>query len=278
MTSYARGVMGIVAGSSEIVTLQPLWHVRVMEEVILRDRNGDPYVYLAHLCHYDDKLLCFPGLGMVSIFMPAGSSGKDAFCWGGMKEPASNSVKDIRESYMAKFYPGQFTRTFGVPAYLLSPVQRLCLRDVFPVKNYVDIEKTLHSFEEFLNFILSLSQKTLARQNEDMKERAVLYMIREVLHMRGAIKVKDLEDNVGYSRRQICNILYEQVGITPKQFCNQVRFQSALHAFMHPAKSNDLSFIANDCGYYDQSHLNMDFKRHTNMTPGDLLKTLKATP
>jgi AraC-like DNA-binding protein len=141
--------------------------------------------------------------------------------------------------------------------------------------NYVDVEKVLYSFKEFLDFILDLSRKILARQNEGMRERAVFYMIREVLRMRGTIKVKDLENNVGYSRRQICNILLEQVGITPKQFCSQVRFQSALHTFASPVKSDDLSFIANDCGYYDQSHLDKDFKRYTHMTPGDLLKTLK---
>ena len=267
--------MEIVADSSEIVTLQPLWHVFVAEKVILRDKNGDPYVYLAHLYHADDELPCFTGLGMASIFVPAGSSGKDAFCLGVMKEPASPSLKDIRESYMAKFYPGQFTRTFGVPARLLSPVQGSSLWDIIPLKSCVETEKTLHSFEEFSNFILSLGRKTFAKQNEGAREKAVLHMIREVLRRRGAVKVKDLEKNVGYSRRQIYNMLYEQIGITPKQFCGQVRFQSALHAFTRPVKLNDLSFIANDCGYYDQSHLNMDFKRHTNMTPGDLLKTLK---
>ncbi|MDR2178945.1 MAG: AraC family transcriptional regulator [Synergistaceae bacterium] len=268
--------MGIVANDSEVVTLQPLWRVCVAEKVVLRDKEGDPYVYLAHLYHYDDELPSFPGLGMVGIFVSAASSGKDAVCWGVMKEPASIFMKGIRETYMAKFYPGQFTRTFGVPARLLSPVHGSLLRDIVPVRNSndMDVEKPLCSFGAFANFILSLTQKTLARQNEDMREKAIFHMIREVLHMRGVIKVKDLEDNVGYSRRQICNILYEQVGITPKQFCSQVRFQSALNAFTSPVKSNDLSFIANECGYYDQSHLNMDFKRHTNMTPSDLLKTL----
>ena len=61
-----------------------------------------------------------------------------------------------------------------------------------------------------------------------------------------------------------------QLGISPKQYMQLLRFEKALKIkLMHPNKN--WTSIAHECGYYDQMHLIRYFNQFTNRNPGAFL-------
>ncbi len=87
---------------------------------------------------------------------------------------------------------------------------------------------------------------------------------RRTLASRGRVRVDDLADEVGWSRKRLWSRFRSQLGITPKRAARLVRFDHAAHllAAGHPAAS-----VANESGYVDQSHLHREVKAFAGLTP-----------
>lgn len=80
----------------------------------------------------------------------------------------------------------------------------------------------------------------------------------------GAVRIGDLADEVGYSRRHLTERFTREYGLTPKQTARVVRFERSwlllrrLERSRRLSRRNDrrsLAEIAARCGYYDQAHL-----------------------
>jgi AraC-like DNA-binding protein len=86
----------------------------------------------------------------------------------------------------------------------------------------------------------------------------------------GAAPVETLAEEVGWSRRHLLGRFREHTGLAPKVFGRILRFQRAAALMADPAGPS-LCEIALDCGYYDQAHLNRDFRAFAGRTPTELL-------
>jgi len=74
--------------------------------------------------------------------------------------------------------------------------------------------------------------------------------------------------NVGISPRQLRRLFNFYVGVTPKAFCNVVRFQYILHA--KPSKQSlKENKIYYDVGFYDQAHFIKNFKTFYGVNPAE---------
>ncbi|MFP3595436.1 AraC family transcriptional regulator [Chryseobacterium sp. SIMBA_029] len=94
-----------------------------------------------------------------------------------------------------------------------------------------------------------------------------------ILHNKGNISLKDLENFTGYSERQLERKFDHYIGISPKKYSNITR----LHYFLSLMKSRNtnenITRLSYHAGYADQSHLIKDFKNNTGLTPTQYLKT-----
>jgi transcriptional regulator GlxA family with amidase domain len=86
----------------------------------------------------------------------------------------------------------------------------------------------------------------------------------------GAAPVEALAADIGWSRRHLLGRFREHTGLPPKVFARILRFQRAAALLADPAGPS-LCEIALDCGYYDQAHLNRDFRAFAGRTPTELL-------
>jgi AraC-like DNA-binding protein len=86
----------------------------------------------------------------------------------------------------------------------------------------------------------------------------------------GATPVERLAEEVGWSRRHLFARFREHTGLPPKVFARILRFQRAA-ALMARPDGPSLCEIALDCGYYDQAHLNRDFREFAGRTPTELM-------
>ena len=104
------------------------------------------------------------------------------------------------------------------------------------------------------------------------------FMMNNIMHTAGKIKVNELADATGYSVRYINKTFSQEFGLSPKVFCKLMRFQyllSILNDFDNDIFDTNLAQISMELGYYDQSHMIKDFYEFTNTTPKKYIHSLK---
>jgi len=80
----------------------------------------------------------------------------------------------------------------------------------------------------------------------------------------GTLRVQQLADRVGVSRRQAERVFLDAVGVSPKVFASILRFENAAARLRAGRAIADTAIAA---GYADQSHLHLDFRRYADLTP-----------
>lgn len=75
----------------------------------------------------------------------------------------------------------------------------------------------------------------------------------------GNIRIADLADEVGWSRRHLAEKFREETGLAPKTAARVMRFELACDRLRRAARPS-LAEVAADTGYVDQAHLARDFR------------------
>jgi AraC-like DNA-binding protein len=81
----------------------------------------------------------------------------------------------------------------------------------------------------------------------------------------GPQRIADLCRDLGVGERRLERIARTALGVSPKQSLTLARFLRACRLIRTGSRS--LADVAQVCGYYDQAHLNGDFKALSGMTP-----------
>jgi len=97
----------------------------------------------------------------------------------------------------------------------------------------------------------------------------ILWAWRALEHTNGAVRVGTLAAKTGRSRRHLIAGFREHVGLAPKTAARIIRFGRAVDLLQ---QRSELSFVelAQECGYFDQAHLNRDFREFAGTTPREL--------
>jgi AraC-like DNA-binding protein len=93
----------------------------------------------------------------------------------------------------------------------------------------------------------------------------VAWAWRRLLEADGRLRVGELAQELRCSRRHLAARFSEQIGLPPKTLARLLRFGRA--ARLLGAAPSRVGDIALDCGYYDQAHLNRDFREFAGVTP-----------
>lgn len=91
----------------------------------------------------------------------------------------------------------------------------------------------------------------------------------------GLVSVASLAHTLGWSHRHLVSRFHDQVGLSPKAAARVIRFGRALGR-LHPGVS--LAELATECGFYDQAHMNREFRAMAGTTPGRLLRSDSSNP
>lgn len=115
----------------------------------------------------------------------------------------------------------------------------------------------------------------------------VAWAWRRLTETAGRLPVGELCRELGCSRRHIGRRFNEQIGLAPKSFARVLRFQRAVHMLGHRDGASSLDpselgagaarpwgEIALECGYFDQAHMNRDFRQFAGASPGELAASL----
>jgi len=101
---------------------------------------------------------------------------------------------------------------------------------------------------------------------------AVAHVCRQIAAASGNVRIDRLVAETGYSERRLRQLFERDVGMGAKTLAAVCRFQHALRRVANCGPDAiDRGRVAADCGYFDQSHLNHEFRRLAGLTPGAYL-------
>ena len=89
---------------------------------------------------------------------------------------------------------------------------------------------------------------------------------REIERHGGAIDVRGLARELGYSQKHVIALFRDHVGLPPKLLARIVRFDR-LMTHLRGGGTGTWADLAATFGYYDQSHLVRDVRQFTGSTP-----------
>ncbi|MER6875147.1 helix-turn-helix transcriptional regulator, partial [Amycolatopsis sp. NPDC000673] len=81
----------------------------------------------------------------------------------------------------------------------------------------------------------------------------------------GLLRVGDLADEVGWSRRHLGERFRAELGLAPKQAARVLRFERAVRLLRSGRR--DLAGIAYAAGYYDQAHFTNEWRSLAGCSP-----------
>jgi transcriptional regulator GlxA family with amidase domain len=113
----------------------------------------------------------------------------------------------------------------------------------------------------------ALVERFLLRRLEEARSpsREVEWSWHELRRTAGRASIRELADEIGWSHRRLIARFREQVGLAPKAVARVMRFDRAVQALRSPARA--LADVAYESGYFDQAHMNRDFRELGGTTP-----------
>lgn len=95
----------------------------------------------------------------------------------------------------------------------------------------------------------------------------LMAVINDIQTNNGQLRVNELSKRHFITGRQLERQFKFHTGVSPKEFINIVRFQSAVREIKNNFHGRSLLDIAFDLGYYDHAHLGNEIKKYTGVVP-----------
>lgn len=116
----------------------------------------------------------------------------------------------------------------------------------------------------FTNFPVQIEKSNL--------DFVIKHCTRRIEEEGGNILVKELVKETGYSNRYVSIIFRKYLGLAPKCFCEIVRIKHSLPLLRDHHKISSTATLANECGYFDQAHMNKQFHKMLGCSAGNYRK------
>ena len=107
----------------------------------------------------------------------------------------------------------------------------------------------------------------LHRLQTPLVHPAISFALRSFAAPVGSSRVTPIQQATGYSARRFNTLFQQAVGLVPKRFCRIQRLRAVVEQVAR-GEPIEWAKLAVDNGYFDQSHLNRDFRLFSGVTPG----------
>ncbi|MDC0768936.1 AraC family transcriptional regulator [Streptomyces sp. HD] len=201
--------------------------------------------------------------------LPGGDSGRIGSLVVGLEDrPAICVHPGGQEAIRVEFTPLGAYRLFGMP---MSELTNLAVevRDVLGPDAGWLVERLADTRDWAARFDL-LDAALLARLGHGPEPSPeVGHAWRLLSGSAGVIPIARIAAEVGWSQGYLIRRFTQQIGLTPKASARVLRFRHAVALLGRGATS--LTEISTACGFYDQAHLNREFRAIAGTTPGQMM-------
>ncbi len=185
-------------------------------------------------------------------------------------EPFYIEPKGHVNTFAIRFYP------YGFANFVEEPLKNLANKET-PIEllfgehtakeleqniiQATDSEKRIEIIEDFL--LNRLNDRTTI-------DNIVKQTVDAILATNGTASITTILKEDLSKRRQLERNFKKQIGVSPKQLGKVVRLQTALKILLNK-KTENLTAIAYQSEYFDQSHFTKDFREFTGINPKEFL-------
>ena len=121
-----------------------------------------------------------------------------------------------------------------------------------------------------------LEQGLLRKMFRPLEHHYAVSAVLEIVGRPGGLTVREMARQVGLSQRRLIEVFKAEVGVTPKLFSRVLRFQRARALLHRHTEKIDLTAVALDCAYFDQSHFIRDFLEFSGLSPAAYVRQYKC--
>ncbi|WP_433932328.1 helix-turn-helix domain-containing protein [Sorangium cellulosum] len=154
---------------------------------------------------------------------------------------------------------------FGVPMAELTG-RVVSARDLLPRKH----ARLAERLEELPTWDarFDLVERALGERLDEarIETGVVSWAFRRIEERGGAVDMRALARELGYSQKHVIDLFRDSVGVPPKLLARLVRFDRLVQ-HLKAGASGTWAELAQRFGYYDQAHLARDVKQFTGTTP-----------
>lgn len=169
-----------------------------------------------------------------------------------------------------RFYEGGAYPFLGVP--LIELRNELTLLDALDRPGLLRLHARLHEAESLPARINLLEEWLLGRLGLGKERNALIPASLTMLREReGHVPIPALAQEFAISQRQLERLYQSQVGMSPKQYSQLLRIETARLA-LKQMNEQSTTRLAVDLGFYDQAHFIREFRAVIGMTPYAYLK------
>jgi AraC-like DNA-binding protein len=159
----------------------------------------------------------------------------------------------------------------GARLFLGLPMSELTgrivsLRDLLPREHRSLSERLaeLPTWDARIDLVERLIETRISSSRTEVD--VVSWAYRRIDESGGALDMRTLTRELGYSQKHVIRMFHEHVGVAPKLLARIVRFERLIQ-HLREGSAGTWADLALEFGYYDQSHLSRDVKEFTGATP-----------
>jgi AraC-like DNA-binding protein len=185
------------------------------------------------------------------------------FLYGQTTQHTVQSARGKFKSIGVYFYPDAISTIFGISAAELTNRHF----DISLLTNTAPRDQLLHavSIQQSIE-ILSAFFISLMKKNKKQENNKVRYCLASIAAAKGNVTLGNFPRELYISESNFERAFKHTVGISPKLYTRITRFQAALNQ-LRSRQYEQLSDIAFDNHYADQSHFIREFKAFTGIVP-----------
>lgn len=207
-----------------------------------------------------------PRLGVVDHGDPDGSPSWFGSFLAGLDDACTVIAHDgVMRGIQVDLTPLATRMIFRVPMYSLAR-EVVALEDLLGAEGRLLDERLMEASTWERRFELVEATLACKLANAQAPPPDVDWAWRRLVAARGALRIKDLAAELGCSRKHLATRFREHVGLPPKLVARMLRFRHASD-LMDKFAGASFAEIAALCGYYDQAHLDRDFRDFAGTTP-----------
>jgi AraC-like DNA-binding protein len=154
-------------------------------------------------------------------------------------------------------------RLLGLPMYELAN-RTVELEDLLPRADELTARlRETHSWSDRFDLVEAFLVRRLADSSPPSPD--IEWSWQRLRLTGGRASIGALAAEIGWSHRRLIARFREHIGLAPKTAARVLRFDRAVTALRSsPGRLGEIAF---DCGYFDQAHLNRDFRELAGTTP-----------
>jgi len=216
-----------------------------------------------------------PQLHLVVRFGPATRTGVDVYAMGVRQAVHRKFIRSGQRTIAARLHLSTPQAVLGAPASAIAG-RIVALEDLWGEARAQGLFEQLEGARDTDAATLIL-QRAIAERllSSDVRSAGPELALHAAARLSHSSNVNAVATELGVSERHLRRVFHDAVGVSPKAFARLARFRRALRAARTHGPANWAS-VALDAGYYDQAHLNAEFRAIAGATPRALLDELRS--